>query len=244
MFIDCYHWDKGNALQIHRKLSNEHFFPSTQSKMRNHLADEVLNSDMLNLMIQYQTHLGSKGVVLNGAIELLWYTSKLVSFFRDMRPVKQMNDTRLHDLLSVANFFDDWKTASLNKSSLKSVERSKQIMSIQCHEDIQSCILGMIELCKVYLGMKFLVYITPGLINSDVVENTFNQQRSTYHGANSNPNAMQYRKALNSIVLGHGIISQKANAGKNRATAIPYNLALRKGTSNISMKQHPMKKAK
>lgn len=68
------------------------------------------------------------------------------------------------------------------------------------------------------------VYITPGLVNSDVIENTFHQQRSTYHGANANPNAIQYRKALNSIVLRQITVSQKANAGKSRAAAMPYNM--------------------
>jgi hypothetical protein len=35
------------------------------------------------------------------------------------------------------------------------------------------------------------IFLTPALINSDVVENEFNQQRSTYNGANTNPNALQ-----------------------------------------------------
>jgi hypothetical protein len=29
MFIDCFIWDKNNAVQLHKKLSNEHLFPST-----------------------------------------------------------------------------------------------------------------------------------------------------------------------------------------------------------------------
>ena len=67
------------------------------------------------------------------------------------------------------------------------------------------------------------IYITPGLVNSDIVENTFNQQRSTYHGANANPNALQYRRALNSIILGQNTVSTKANCGKARHAAIPYS---------------------
>jgi hypothetical protein len=53
----------------------------------------------------------------------------------------------------------------------------------------------------------------PALINSDVVENEFNQQRSTYNGANTNPNALQYRRSLNSIIIGQSVISKKENAG-------------------------------
>jgi hypothetical protein len=71
MFIDCFQWDRSNALQLHQKLTNEHLFPSTQSKMRNHLAEEVLNSDMLHVIKQYKLYLGPKGSDLDGAIELL-----------------------------------------------------------------------------------------------------------------------------------------------------------------------------
>ena len=67
------------------------------------------------------------------------------------------------------------------------------------------------------------IFITPALINSDVVENTFNQMRSTYNGANTNPNVHQYRRTLNSIVLGQRTVSVKANAGKNHDTAMLYD---------------------
>ena len=227
MFIDCYKWDTTNALQLHRTLTNEHLYPSNQQKMRNHLAEDVLDSEMLNLMMQYQKYLGEKGCVLNGVIELLNMTSKMINIFKDMRPVKNSDDPRLEELSLVAQWFKNWKTSALNKASVKTKDRGKRIMSLQCHEDIQSCIVGFIQLCKMFLKNKSTVYITPGLTNSDVVENTFNQQRSTYHGANANPNALQYRRALNSIVLGQKVVSQKANAGKNRAAALPYNFSLK-----------------
>lgn len=47
MFQDSYTCDKKNALQIHKRLTNEHLYPSQQSKMRNHLAEEVLGEEML-----------------------------------------------------------------------------------------------------------------------------------------------------------------------------------------------------
>lgn len=103
-------------------------------------------------------------------------------------------------------------------------------MSLQCHEDIQSCIIGFVELCKMFLANKSKVFITPGLVNSDVIENTFNQQRSTYNGANSNPNALQYRRSLNSILLGQTIVFNKGNAGKSRAAALPYDCSLKTNT--------------
>ncbi|KAK3107457.1 hypothetical protein FSP39_015012 [Pinctada imbricata] len=57
MFCDAYHWDKQNALQIHRRLTNEHLYPSTQSKMRNHLAEQVMDTDMLHLLKSTRVHL-------------------------------------------------------------------------------------------------------------------------------------------------------------------------------------------
>jgi hypothetical protein len=40
------------------------------------------------------------------------------------------------------------------------------------------------------------MYITPELVNSDVIENVFNQQRSTYHEANSNPSALKCQQVM------------------------------------------------
>lgn len=71
------------------------------------------------------------------------------------------------------------------------------------------------------------MYITPGLVNSDVIENIFNQQRSTYHGANSNPSALQYRRAINSVIVGQNIVSKKSNAGKSSIGSLPYNFAMK-----------------
>ena len=77
--------------------------------------------------------------------------------------------------------------------------------------------------------------MTPGLVNSDVVENIFNQQRSTYNGANSNPYALQYKRSLNGIIIGQNILSTKANAGKGRDAAMAYD---------FSIKNYPAKRQK
>lgn len=227
MFVDCYQWDKRNALQLHQRLTNEHFFLSNQSKMRNHLAEEVLNAQMLHLMMQYQVSLGEKGEVLNGVIEFLKVTSKLIEFFRDMRPIRVIEDERLTEVKSVSQWFAFWETCAANNNDMSQKEKGKMLMSYQCHEDIHSCVIGFIEMCGIVLKDNSTIFITPALVNSDVVENTFNQQRATYNGANSNPNALQYRRALNSIILGQNIISTKANAGRGRDAAVPYGLNLK-----------------
>ncbi|ELU04967.1 hypothetical protein CAPTEDRAFT_184970 [Capitella teleta] len=47
----AYQWDtENNPLPIHRKLTPAHMQPDSSEKMRNHLAEEVLDKDMLLLM--------------------------------------------------------------------------------------------------------------------------------------------------------------------------------------------------
>jgi hypothetical protein len=234
MFCDCFNWDKQNCLQLHRKLTNEHIHLTTQSKMRNHLAEDVLNSEMLNTMIQFQASLGPKGDILNGTIEILKQTSKLIDIFRDMRPITHMEDPRITELLEISSWFQTWKIF-IETSKMSSKEKQHQFLSYQCYDDIISCIFGFIGLCRMVIKTCKEIYVTPALINSDVVENIFNQQRSTYNGANSNPNALQYKRTLNSVILGQNIVSRKANAGKGRDAAMPFD---------FSIKNYPSKRQK
>lgn len=47
----AYEYDlNSNSLQTHRHLSDDHFYLTSTSKMRNYLADDVLSEDMLNLV--------------------------------------------------------------------------------------------------------------------------------------------------------------------------------------------------
>ena len=81
-----YQWDiSSNTLKVYQQLTQDHFFLNSQLKMRNRLAEEVLNSNMLHLMELYQRSLGDKGSELNGSIELLGKTSVLAKVFRDKR---------------------------------------------------------------------------------------------------------------------------------------------------------------
>lgn len=116
------------------------------------------------------------------------------------------------------------------------------LMSSQCMGDVGSCIIGFTELCTKLLsaGGRMDYYITPSLVNSDVVENEFNQQRSTYNGANTNPNALQYRRTLNSIIIGQSVISKKGNAGLNEAaTAQAFSLQNPNLLRKMKRKQNP-----
>jgi len=241
MWVDAFKWDQGNGLALHRKLTTEHIFPGSQSKMRNHLAEEVLDAEMLHMLLEYQSTLGSKGAVLNGAIQLLKQTSKLIEIFRDRRPVRDIADDRLKTLQCVLSWFVEWQTAIVDRKELNKSEKSKMLMSGQCFEDLQSCIIGFEELCqKLLTKPDYNVLITPALVNSDAIENEFNQQRSTYNGANTNPNALQYRRTLNSIILGQNIVSTKSNAGKSISAAKSFAFENPKPLKSNKRKVYPI----
>jgi hypothetical protein len=212
MFVNCFEWDQNNALQINRYLSHEHIYLNTQNKMRNRLAEDVLNSEMLHLFERYQASL-KNGSTLDGVIKLLQQTSKMVRIFRDTRPVTTIDDPRLRELQEVLSWFQEWRKAMTNKN----------LMSFQCHDDIEFCIIGFIQLCSSALKRRNEhMIINPSLINSDAVENIFCQQRATYNGANTNPTALQYQKNLNSIIIGQSTISKKANAAQNENGALSF----------------------
>ena len=50
-WVDAYKWDVAqHSLTTNRHLTNSHMFPSNNDKMRNKLAEDVLNKEMLHLM--------------------------------------------------------------------------------------------------------------------------------------------------------------------------------------------------
>ena len=55
----AYQWDVySNPLKVYQQLTQDHFFLNSQLKMRNRLAEDVMNQDMLHLMKCYQKSLG------------------------------------------------------------------------------------------------------------------------------------------------------------------------------------------
>lgn len=70
-WLHAANWDeKTNSRLIHHKLTSSHLRPDSSEKMRNHLAEDVLDENMLNLMKQYQMSL-INGTELNSTIEFL-----------------------------------------------------------------------------------------------------------------------------------------------------------------------------
>lgn len=94
-----------HPFHIHHKLSQEHMFLTSEAKMRNHLAEEVLIADMLHLMGMYQKSLGGAGADLTVTMELLKNTSVLIKDFRDKRPIDNSSDDRLKQNHDAMDFF-------------------------------------------------------------------------------------------------------------------------------------------
>ena len=58
---DVYLWDVNHSLKINPKLTEGHFDMNPRSKMRNHLAEDVLDGEMRDLMLvsSIAQHLGT-----------------------------------------------------------------------------------------------------------------------------------------------------------------------------------------
>lgn len=207
MWEEAWQWDRQNPIQIHRKLSRSHIQLDDSSKVRNHLAEEVLDCNMLQLMLDYKESKGSNGEYLCGAIALLEQTSILVRIFRDHRPLVTLTDPRIAQLKEVSDWFQSWETSIIEDTELPHPQHC--LLTRETRQDIQSCILGFLELVKYRIASSPGSGIVPMRLNSDVVENFFCQQRSTYNGATTNPTYRSYQTATNSIILEQPIILEK-----------------------------------
>ena len=73
--------------------------------MRNYLAEDVLNSEMVQVKKRYQVYLGEKGSVLSGANEYL----ELSIFSEICDRLKNDDDNRLQELEKVDRWFKPGK---------------------------------------------------------------------------------------------------------------------------------------
>jgi hypothetical protein len=223
-WVAAFEWDRtNNFVRIHQALTEQHFNLTNPSKMRNKLAEDVLNEEMLKLMLAYKNSLSDE-VFLQGSIRLLEETSKIVNVFRDFNPLCDVNDSRLVHLNKAQQFFSHWENDVMCIKSLTAGEKSRRLMSRETREDIQSVLLGFCEICKRRIT-KTSASVTPGRMNSDIVENNFCQQRSKYHGANANPTVAQYKHGITSVILGQKVISKKSNAFMRIRSADPYTFS-------------------
>ncbi|KAJ8306362.1 hypothetical protein KUTeg_016907 [Tegillarca granosa] len=197
MWIDAFNWDQStNSFKIHNKLTDDHIFPSNAQEMKNNLAFETLDSNMLHLMKKYsETFNGAGQTEMTGVLT----SSFLVSFFNDSRPIKDLSDPRIQTFTEVYDWFKAWENQYAGESETN--KRYKALMTMETRKDLDFMFRGFISLLEICI-CEIKIEIVPSRINSDIIENIFYQQRSLYHGATTNPTYNQYRTAISSIVLG------------------------------------------
>ncbi|CAH3123779.1 unnamed protein product, partial [Porites lobata] len=207
-FKAAYDWDQNSfSLPLHEKLTLQHFELDPSSKMRNHLAENVLDSKMLFLMQKYQENLnegGKDGSALDATIELLSHTSNIVGLFGDKLFISSTSDSRLAKLDNFYKFMMNWREET--KDSNNSFISSKLFF------DLQSMCLGFQAIVHLKLTRFPSSAIKPAIVNQDVAENHFCQIRAC-NGQNNNPTFAQQQSTQNSIRLGQTTISRKSNAG-------------------------------
>lgn len=225
-WINAVQWDRMvNSRCIHHKVTDTHLYPNGSEKMRNQLAEDMLDTNMLHLMQCYQASLGDNenAAHLSGAVELLQQTSKLISVFRDQRPITQMDDERLLHLEEIKNWFQSWRDSVNNNSEVAPADKSKMLPTRQCMEDILCMLVTFPKVCELHLKEYPKGYIIPSRFNNDIAENLFCQVRGLHNGNTTHPNYASYKSTMNSVMLGQSAISigRKSNAGLQAAN--PFN---------------------
>ena len=202
-FQDAYQFNCRHTLKTHHMFRKNHFEPTQSEKMRNGLATDVLSSDMLNLMIQYQGSLENKGT-LDSTIKFLCNTSELVNIFcEDQRPLDSLADTRIARLLGVLEFFLSWEKEYTDVKLIR-----KHLMSWQTRDDVVSTILAFVEIVKIVCSLNICVF--PTKFNSDVIEGFFGEICSR-NGQNQNPAVWQIGPSINTNLLTGNVISSSKN---------------------------------
>jgi len=205
----CFNFNFQSGFLVHPKLTEEHIKLTPAAKMRNSLAIEVLNRDMLYLMKLYQATL-KKTENLASSIRLLEQTSELVEIFCSRNiPISSLDDKRFEMMNNALNYFKSLKDDVVKSLMLLA---SKNLMTQETRTYINSALHGIISLSKIMLNGKNS--INPGYLNSDIVENLFGQQRGVRNGLNTNPTLAQYGPSNTAIILGQCSISNKSNSGK------------------------------
>ena len=185
-----------------------------------------------NFMTTYYILLPSKdyqstlphGECLDGLLEFLNFTSKIVFVFKSSYPVVSIGDERLQIIDSCVKWLGDWVSENKEMEEQPSV-RNKSIISVKTIFDLYSMLLGFKEVCQNVIANGGM--IRPSHFNSDIVENVFCQQRGR-HGQNDNPTYMEYASGINSVLLGQTISTTKGNAGNSAPLQVCQFKKLRK----------------
>lgn len=206
-FQDAYKFNVEREFRFFHRLTRAHVYLNAQAKMRNHLATDVLGTEMLTLMSEYKEHLKCEGSKLDATLTLLQNTSYMVSFFSNTKQkISNDKDPQITNLLHVLHFFHSWE-----QQYSSSKDKAKHLITSETRQDIDSCIYGFVSLLSV--AQQLNISLIPGYINSDLIENWFCQHRGLRNGFNANPALSQIAGATNTNIITGSIVSCKGNVG-------------------------------
>ena len=209
MFIRTYEFNNTYCLRPDLHLTKMHVYPSNTDKMRNHLAEEVLNKDFLELMSKYQATI-DKPSSLESCLKLLSQTASIIEIFDNIHcPVESFTDERVKKIIHAIEFFRSWENQFTT-----SKDKDKYLMSRETREDIICSLIGFLEVLKLALAND--IAIIPGYFNSDLIENWFCQLRGMRQGMSTNMTLSQIGPAINANLLTGNVVSykSKSNVGK------------------------------
>jgi hypothetical protein len=208
-WVSAAEYNVQGGYRMHRKLTKEHIELSSTSKMRNKLATDVLDMNMLRLMKEFRKSV-KQPEELDSTVAVLEHTAVLVDIFLDVnRPITDVSDKRLVLMKDALNFFNMWEedVKADPKLSVK-----KHLLTQETRDDLNSAILGFSDVAHKLIKLSHP--IRPGYFNSDLIENVFCQQRGINNGCCTNPTVNQYGPGINAIVIGQLAVSRKSNSGQ------------------------------
>ena len=163
----------------------------------------------LYILQVYKTHLTrnnnlSESQEIEGTIDLLKHTSKVIELFHDKHVIHSVDNCRLHDLTRFYQFLTRWHDATNSESG--------QFISQKLWFDLKSMIFGFHSIVHTKLNEYPHSVIKPAIVNQDVVEGHFCQVRAC-NGQNNHPTWRLQEAAQNTIRYGQTTISRKSNTG-------------------------------
>ena len=216
-WTDAVHSDRNNNSRlIHFRITQEQLYPNSSQKMRNHLAEEMLNHEMLYLMKCYRDYLNS-----------------LIEIFRDTRPITSLSDEMLQNIKKIAKWFSDWEEQINYKEELSLSEKRNCLPTQECLDDLQALLIGFYKICEHRLEAFPGWGVVPSRYNTDIIENHFCRIRGIYNGNNCNPTLAAYSNLVNTVALGQTVKSKGRKSNCGIPSIDPYQFYLPKNSKRV-----------
>ena len=229
--------------------------------MRNQLAKDLLNADMLSLMkVLFDTHCVTSVTLLLNYI-LCNYVYEIFKDFTLLQDYRRylldnnQNGEELDEMIGLLehtseliSFFSGHQAIynvmdpRLQKAKKflrylnewkSNAEKPVDFITEKLWFDLSAMIIGLEQVVRIKTSLFNGSAIKPVFISQDLVENIFCQIRGS-NGQNSHPDYSFYKSALTSVQIGQTLLSKRGNSGGN-CDALP--------TCTIP-NYHPFKKKK